>query len=87
MNQRMIKKRIVIKKLTQRGKKRKQLTKLEKSLQVAMDQFVAAQNETENKYNELEKSTLKESKEHKIEMEERQHKADRQHELQMWSCL
>jgi len=52
-----------------------------------MDQFAAVQNETEKKYIELKQKRLKymkESEEHRIEMEERWHEADRQHELQMW---
>ena len=55
-----------------------------------MDQFVAVQSETESKYIELEEKRLKymkESEEHKIEIEERQREADRQHELQMWSMF
>ena len=79
-----------VKKFPQRGKKRKQPNKLEKSLQVVMDQFVTVQHETENKYIELEEKRLKymkESEAHKMEMEEGRCEADRQHELQMWSMF
>jgi len=70
----------------QRGKKRNQPTKQEKSVQVVMDQFVTVQSETESKDIELEEKRLKymiESEEHKIEIEERWCEADRQRELQM----
>ena len=66
--------------MQQQGKKRKQPTKLEKSLQVVMDQFAAVQSETESKYIELEEKKLKymkELEEHKIEIEERRCEADR----------
>jgi len=78
------------KKLPLRGKKRKQQSKLEKSLEVVMDKYVAVQQDMEDKYVELEEKRLKfmkESEAYKIEVEERRREADRQHELQMWSMF
>lgn len=78
---------------TQKGKKRKRpkaVSKMEKSLGVIMDKFVASQRETEERYIDLEEKRLKltkELEEQRQELEERRRERDRQHELQMWSMM
>ena len=71
-------------------KRMKAQSRIEKSLNIVMDKFVAAQERAENKYIELEEKRMKlmmEAEEHRLELEERCRETERQHEMQMWIMM
>ena len=72
-----------------RKRARKQ-SKIEKSLTIVMDKFVASQRHAEEKYLELKEKRMKMMKEvenQRIRMEENRREADRQHEMQLWMMM
>ena len=79
-----------VQKKNRKRKRPKATSKMEKSLGVIMDKFVASQRETEDKYMELEEKRLKvmqELEERRQEAEEKRRETDRQHELQLWTMM
>ena len=71
-------------------KRTKGQSRIEKSLSIVMDKFVAAQECAEKKYLELEEKRMKlmmEAEEHRLELEERRREAERQHEMNMWMMM
>ena len=74
----------------QRKRKRAPVSKIERTLGLVVDKFVAAQNHAEERYLQLEEKRMKlimEAEEHRMERADKQQEEDRQHELQIWAMM